>query len=102
MLTIKKQILIIPVFAILASILSLNSQERISSGGFFSLYQGPTYIAYGWPWGFWQYFEKGETSLNFNFLVLTFVFWIVVGTIFLLTFKGLAYLISKVRNRNFT
>jgi len=102
MLKNKKQLIIIPIFAALASVLSISHQNRISSEGFFSVYQGTTYVGKGWPWMYFRIYESGETSLSFNLLVLTFVFWVVIGAIFSLIIKGLVCLISKVRNRNFT
>lgn len=94
----KKQLLVVPIFAALTSILSLNYQNRVSSEGFFSVYQGPTYTGKGWPWMYFKIYESGGTSLDFNLILLTFVFWVVVGVILYLLFKGAFYLISKLAN----
>jgi len=96
MLTVKKQTLLIPVFAALASILTLNYQNRISSEGFFSVYQGPTYTGKGWPWMYFKVYESGRTSFDFNFMILTFVFWIIVGFVFFLILQVMRYFLSKL------
>ena len=98
----RKQILIILIFAILATALSLTCQDRISSGGFFSLYQGSTYIGKGWPWMYFEIYESGKTNLNYSSLALTFVFWIIIGITFSLVIRGLIYLVTKVKNRKIT
>lgn len=80
----------------------MSYQERVSSEGFFSLYQGPTYIGKGWPWMYSRKFDSGEANIDFGMLVLTFIFWIVVGTILFLIIISLLHLVAKVKNRNIT
>jgi len=79
------------VVSLLATGLSLIYETRINSEGFFSLYQGPAYLTYGWPWGFWKcydiisdpYGEQG-CSIAAKLLLLDILSWFLISTFFLL------------------
>jgi len=96
----KKQLFTIPVFAVIASALSVIHQTRISPEGFLSSYRGPTYIGRGWPWMYYRIYESGEANLDFNLLLLTFVFWVIAGILSFSFLKVIVFLISKAKNRN--
>lgn len=64
--------------ALVSTFLSWQHLERVSSEGLFSLYQGPTYYAHGWPWWFWRMFENGISEFHIPFFLLDVVFWFLV------------------------
>lgn len=66
------------VFALLITGMTLLFSERISAEGFFPAYQGPTYVAHGWPWAYVRFYEQGGFSFLLNFFVLDVVFWFVI------------------------
>lgn len=82
------------VLSILAAGLSWFYQERVSSEGFFSLYQGPTYYAHGWPWWFCKCYEEGSYSFSISYFVLDILFWFVV---FLPVSLGCLFMYSVLR-----
>ena len=102
---IQKQLLVVLFFSLLALSLSLIHQSRISSEGFSSLYQGPAYVDRGWPWRILRCYNTqinphGNTGcfIEYNFLVLDFIFWSILGFVLLLIINGSAYLKSKLSN----
>ena len=80
--------------ALLATGLSWLCQERVSSEGFFSLYQGPTYYAHGWPWWFWRCIEQGGCFFSISYFLLDVLFWIVV---FLPVSLGCLFMFGLIR-----
>jgi len=74
----KKELLVILILAVLVTGLSWQQQERISSEGFFSLYQGATYIGYGYPWWFWRCYKTQGCSFLVNYFILDILFWFLV------------------------
>lgn len=98
----KKQALIILFFALTASLLSLIYVNRIGSGGFFSLYQGPSFIDRGWPWTILRchdiqrnpYGNEG-CFIEYHLLVLNLFFWYICGLIILLIINIFAYIKRK-------
>lgn len=64
--------------AIVFAGISLMNSERIAPEGFFPAYQGPAYVAFGWPWGFWRCYESGCILVR-QLLLAELVFWILVN-----------------------
>jgi len=92
----KKQLIINLFASLIITLLSLIRQDRISSGGLFSLYQGSTYYGHGFPWWFLKIYEKGNYSFQFRYFIYNILFWFICGFALLIIVNGAIYIKSKV------
>ena len=72
---IKKMLFFSSLLSLVFSLVTLLIKQRVSSGGFFSLYSGLSYAAYGWPWWYRQCFDVGGCQFTYLPFILDFVFW---------------------------